>query len=192
MRRCYAALIAVALVPVLTLGQEGPKAGSFGPAQAMADVIRSVTGTDIALIPAMMVKSESSSTNLARLVNYPGDFLSVSELTGSQIRAALNRSLSLYPSPNNGFLQVSGIEVTFNPAASSGSRVVSVLVGGAKLDDEKVYAVGMPISLAKGNYGYLNIWDKKAIKKTLEGTTLEQALEGLTGSVAEPRWKIVG
>lgn len=189
MLRLSVALFAAALLPNLVFAQEGPKAGSHGPAQAIADVIRSVTGADIALIPAMMVKSDVQSDDLARLVNYPEDVLVVSEISGSQIRAALNRSVSLYPSPNNGFLQISGLSVVFNPSAPSGERVTSVLVGGVALSESTVYKVGMPVSLARGNYGYLNVWDKKSIVRTLEGVTLEGALKNQTGTADEPRWK---
>ncbi len=192
MRRFAVAFLAATFVTSFVHGQDGPKKGSYGPAQAMADLIRGATGAEIALIPAMMIRGDVEGNNLARLVSYPGDPLVVSELTGAQIRAALNRSVSLYPSPNNGFLQISGLEVSFNPGLAAGSRITSVVVNGSALVDDRVYRVGMPVSLGKGNYGYLNIWDKKAIKKTFDNLTLEQALEGKTGDARESRWKIVG
>lgn len=191
MKRFCVAFLA-ATISTVVLGQDSPKKGSYGPGQAMADVIREATSADIAFIPAMMLRDESVNSNLARHVSYPGDTLVVSELTGTQIKAALNRSISLFPSPNNGFLQISGIEVTFNASLPSGDRVMTVLIGGSALVADKVYQVGMPVSLAKGNYGYLNIWDKKSIKKNFDNLTLEQVLEGKTGDARESRWKSVG
>jgi hypothetical protein len=50
----------------------------------------------------------------------------------------------------------------------------------------------MPISLARGGYGYFSVWDKKAIIRNLENVTLESVLKGKKPDTQSPRWKTVG
>ena len=170
---------------------DGPDTGWFGPAQAAADEIRAATGADVALLAAGMMFPKAKGKDLASLFKYPRDTIVVSRLTGAQLRAALSRSISLYPSPNNGFLQLSGVDVSFKKSAPADGRIVSVTVGGQPLDDVAEYEVAMPIRLARGGYGYLKIWDKKSIKRTIEGLTLENLLKGKPTTDQAPRWKAV-
>lgn len=172
--------------------QEGPDRDAFGPAQTAADLVRETANADVALLPAGMMFREFQGEDLSKLFRFPGDTIAVSRITGTQLEAALNRSVSLYPSPNSGFLQVSGVEVTFDPSKPSNARVVSVSVGGKPLDPKAEYEVAMPISLARGGYGYFNVWDKKEIVRSLDAVTLESLLKGKTPDQQSPRWKRVG
>ena len=183
---------AVAGAQIAGTGTESPDRGAFGPAQAAADLVREAAGADIAFLPAGIMVRDFSGSDLGKLVKYPTETIHVSKLTGAQIEAALNRSISLYPSPNSGFLQVSGIEVTFNPDSPAGSRVTGVTVNGRALDLKAEYQVAMPISLARGGYGYFNVWDKNAIVKNLDNTTLESVLKGKSADSQSARWKAVG
>ncbi len=185
-------LLAVASAQVGSREQEGPDQAAYGPAQSAADIVRSSAGADIALLPAGMMFREFQGDDLSKLFRFPGDAIVVSKLTGEQVLQALNRSISLYPSPNSGFLQVSGLEVTFDPRGPSELRVVSVTVGGAKLNVSQTYEVAMPISLARGGYGYFSVWDKKAIVRNLEPMTLDSLLKGKKPDSQTPRWKPVG
>jgi hypothetical protein len=67
-----------------------------------------------------------------------------------------------------------------------------VTVGGKTLDHQAEYLVAMPISLARGGYGYFNVWDKSAIVKNVEGATLESVLKGKKADSQAPRWKPLG
>lgn len=185
-------LLAVASAQVGSREQEGPDQAAYGPAQSAADIVRTSAGADIALLPAGMMFREFQGDDLSKLFRFPGDAIVVSKLTGEQVLQALNRSISLYPSPNSGFLQVSGLEVTFDPRGPSETRVVSVTVGGAKLNASQTYEVAMPISLARGGYGYFSVWDKKAIVRNLEPMTLDSLLKGKKPDSQTPRWKPVG
>jgi 2',3'-cyclic-nucleotide 2'-phosphodiesterase (5'-nucleotidase family) len=181
----------------LTLGLTGaafagPGTEAFGPAQAAADVLRSAAGADACFLPAGMIRESGTPDNLASILQYPTDELAVVDLKGAQIRAALERSVSLYPSSSTGFLQLSGIEATFSRSAPVDKRIVSVAIGGSRLDDAKSYSVAMPVSLARGGYGYFKVWDKNQITRTLENATLESLLKGKRGSDSPPRWTIQG
>lgn len=192
MKRATVALVFALGLLVTAVAQEGPDRDAFGPAQSAADIVRSTANADIALLPAGMMNRDFEGTDLTKLVRYPGDSIVVAKLTGAQLLAALNRSISLYPSPNSGFLQLSGIEVTFDPDKAPNERVVSVTVGGSRLGEATEYEVAMPISLARGGYGYSSIWDKKVIVRNLEPVTLESALKDKKTDEQSPRWKKSG
>lgn len=168
----------------------GPGNEAFGPAQAAADILRSAVGADACFLPAGMVKDSFSADNLASLLQYPSDEVAVVDLKGSQIRVALERSVSLYPSASTGFLQLSGIDVTFSKSAPVDKRITSVSVGGMKLDDARSYSVAMPVSLARGGYGYFKVWERTQITRTLEGETLESLLKGKRAAETSPRWTV--
>ena len=194
MRRLYGVLVTaigvVAMAWPQAAGQEAPDKEAFGPAQTAADIVRASANADVALLPAGMMFRDFQGDDLSKLFRFPGDNIVVSKLTGAQLLAALNRAVSLYPSPNSGFLQVSGLEVTFGPDRAASERVVSVTVNGNKLVEAQSYDVAMPISLARGGYGYFNLWDKKAIVRNLDAVTLDSLLKGKKPDQQAPRWKV--
>lgn len=55
-----------------------------------------------------------------------GNTLAVMELSGTELLAALERSISVYPLENGGFLQVSGLKVEFDSSKPANERLVSV------------------------------------------------------------------
>src|SRR5207247_1767342 len=114
------------------------------------DFIRSAARADIAFLPAGVLKPTLKAGDLAGLLLFPTDDVSVVELNGAKIRQALERSIALYPSPNPGFLQLSGLVVTYSKGAEPNKRVVSAVLSGANLDDGRKYRVAMPGSLARG------------------------------------------
>ena len=79
----------------------------------------------------------------------------------------------------------------FTRSGAPDNRIVTVSLGGVKLDDSRIYTVSMPATLARGGLGYFKIWDRSAIKSTLEGVTLESLLNGKRATATEPRWKSV-
>jgi len=81
------------------------------------------------------------------------------ELSGEKLLAALERSLSMLPKPSAGFLQVSGLSVTFRSEAPSEHRVVEVRLGDKTLSSENKYKVAMPSSIAKGALGYFRVFN---------------------------------
>ena len=80
-----------------------------------ADAVRTVGGTPIALIPAggfreiTIPKGKVKSEDILECLQYPDDRLVVIELTGEQLTRALERSVSVYPQKNLGFLQARGM-----------------------------------------------------------------------------------
>ncbi|MCH7904796.1 MAG: 5'-nucleotidase C-terminal domain-containing protein [Armatimonadetes bacterium] len=183
-----------ALCGALTLTLASPQRSadrSYVAAQSAADIMRDAAGADIAFWPAGIIRDDFSGSDLSRMVDIPGDILVVSELSGKQIKAALDRSISLYPSANDAFLYLSGVEVRFKRELDPAKRVVSIKVGGSPLDLSRKYKVALPMSLARGGYGYFTVWDKKAIVHELEGVAVESLLKGKTSVKQTDRWTLI-
>lgn len=165
-----------------------PEAGPHLASQAAADILREVAGTDGAFIAARSVSATVDNNNLAAMLQFPTDDIVVVKLTGRDLRAAFERSISLYPQPNSSFLQLSGFVVEFSSAGAPESRILNVTVNGAALDENRSYTVAMPGSLGRGGMGYFKIWDKQKIERTLPGATLESVLKGKKFVATSPRW----
>ena len=88
-------------------------------------------------------------------------------LKGRQILTALERSVSHLPQSFDGFLQVSGIRVTFDASRQEGSRIVSVtLASGAPLSPDAQYTAAMTQPLGLGGFGYFQSWNQSDISTT--------------------------
>lgn len=150
-----------------------------------ADAIRYVLRTDVAFIAASEIKPKDppipagkvTLNDIRPLISYPDDPLAVLELTGSAIKEALERAVSIYPLPNLAFLQVSGIQFVFDPKRPSGGRIVSVTIAGAPLKVDATYTVAVTNSMANGALGYWKIWKEKDVKARRPDTSIVKALE---------------
>lgn len=183
-------LATIALGAMAAQQQRGPAVDSHGPSQAAADILRDVASADGAFLAAGLVKESFENSNLATLMQYPDDEIVVVGITGSQVRQAFERSISLYPQPNTSMLQISGFDVVFNPNGEPGKRIKRVTAGGGALEDGKTYNIAMPSSLGRGGLGYFKIWDKSKIISTVPDLTVEKALSGKALTTTSPRWVV--
>ncbi len=130
-----------------------------------ADALRATGNADVALInagalrPGTLESGAIEREDLVKLLAFGEDKIVSVTITGAQLRAALERAASVYPTASPAFLQVAGLTATFDPDAAVGARVSRVTVGGATLNDAKTYRAAMPVSLAQGAAGYFNIWN---------------------------------
>lgn len=87
-----------------------------------------------------------------------GNALGILELKGSEIKAALEHSVSQFPKESGGFLHVAGMKFQFDPSKEAGSRVTKVEVfengAYAALDNAKTYFAATNTFTAKGGDGY--------------------------------------
>ena len=145
----------------------------------MTDAVRTAAGTQIALIPAGGFREVTISggavktSDILKCLQYPNDQIAVMRLTGDQLLKALQRSVSIYPQRNMGFLQVSGLVLTFDPNAPKGSRIKSVTVGAEPVVPDHSYRVATTKPLADGAYGYFTIWGNA--QPETKGKTIAQA-----------------
>lgn len=151
----------------------------------VADAVRASLGADAAFVASSELKAKdeaipagkTSSAILAGLVSYADDTLTVVELSGATIRAALERAVGIYPQPCMAFLQVSGLKFSFEPTAPTGKRVTAITIRGQAIDDNVRYKVGMTTSLANGALGFWKVWPPDTIKKKMPDLTLIRAMD---------------
>lgn len=173
----------IANVPISSINA-GKEETGFG--DLVADALRSAANADIALVAAVSCKPGTipagtvTAVQLAGLLQNPGEVWAVASLTGEQIDAAMEKSVSRLPGTNNGYLQVSGITVTYDSDGLRNNRVRQITVGSAPLAAAKKYTVAMPLSLAKGGSGYFTVFDASSI---VGEPSTQSLIEAVTDSV---------
>jgi 5'-nucleotidase / UDP-sugar diphosphatase len=148
----------------------------------VADALRAATGADIGLAAAGELREDTlppgtvTSEQLQSLLASGVEPVAVLSLSGATLRGALEVAVSLYPHKNKGFLQISGMRFTFDPAHPDGSRVLARSVGGQPMQDGRQYRVAMSSSLAAGQYGYYRLWNREKAAAA-QGLTMAGALD---------------
>lgn len=127
----------------------------------IADAMREAVGADIGLTNGGGIRADreyDAGTQLTRgdiLAELPfGNKTVKLELTGADVRAALENGFSEVENGAGRFPQVSGLTVEYNPGRPAGERVISVMVGGAPLDDAATYTLATNDYMAGGGDGY--------------------------------------
>jgi len=152
----------------------------------VADAVRQASGADIALIPAGELVAATAVTqgnhvpsDLDAVLRYrqdADDTIVLLSLTGKQLLAALDRSVSREPEAFDGFLQISGMQIRFDASKPIGQRIVEAGVPGAPISETKHYTIATTRSVAKGSFGYFRVWDKSAVVND-SGITIVKALD---------------
>jgi 5'-nucleotidase/UDP-sugar diphosphatase len=130
---------------------------NFG--NVITDAMREYMKTDIALqngggIRVTIPKGDITLYNIHEAFPFINYVIQV-EMTGKQIKEALEHGVEIYPSGwNGGFLQVSGIEYAFNGAAPAGKRLMFAKTGGKDIEDQKTYSIATNDYLYQGGDGY--------------------------------------
>jgi len=163
--------------------QAGSQESNLG--DLVADAIRDSGRADAALLPASELRSvtippghidSQQLVDALRAASDDSDTVVLVRLTGSQIKKALTHGLSRLPAPYDGFLQVSGLRVTY-ATGDHGAMVSSITLSGSssELSDSQTYTVATSRLLADGALGYFEIWGKNDISRDT-GTPLSKAL----------------
>jgi 2',3'-cyclic-nucleotide 2'-phosphodiesterase (5'-nucleotidase family) len=136
----------------------------------IADALREGTGADIAITNGGGIRGNrvyDTGTELTRkdvLKELPfGNTTLVIELTGAQLKEALENGLSQVEDKAGRFPQVSGVQVVYDPKAVAGARIRTVTVGGAPLDPAKSYRIATNDYMARGGDGYAAFTKGKVI-----------------------------
>lgn len=83
-----------------------------------------------------------------------GNTLALVTLTGAQVIEALNNGVSQVESGAGRFPQIAGFSFTYDPSLPAASRVTSVTVGGAPIDQNADYVVVTNNFMLTGGDGY--------------------------------------
>ena len=142
-----------------------------------ADAFVAIAETDIAFIHSGSLRKDLPGDEIRvvdLLDSYPFvDDVIVKEMTGEQVRRALEQSFTL----ERGLLQVSGLRVTYDTTQPEGERLVSVDHNGSPLADSDRLTVAAPGFLAEGGDLYTVFAESEAIRSA--GTVTDVVTEFL-------------
>jgi 5'-nucleotidase len=109
-----------------------------------------------------------------------GNTVTLLEVGGDGLRAALERSVDALPRPTGHFLQTAGLEFSVDAGRPPGRRVGAITVGGRPLDPAGRYRVAAPDYLARGQDGYPMLAAGRVLLGPEDGPGLiETVLDGL-------------
>ncbi len=171
---------------------DDPSLGATAAGQSVADALREFTKSDVALVPAGVLRDSAKRDDATAALAFGSDGVVAISVSGAKLREALERSVAAYPQSSVGFLQVSGVEATFKKSAPANARLTSVMVNGAKLDDGRTFVVAMPRSLQQGQLGYANLWENSTILDSFGKSTLESIVKGRRVGSFVARWSSQG
>ncbi|MCC7167749.1 MAG: 5'-nucleotidase C-terminal domain-containing protein, partial [Rhodospirillales bacterium] len=112
------------------------------------------------------------------------------ELTGAQLREAMEHGLARVEAKSGAFPQVSAIALTYDPARPAGARILAIEVGGKALDPEARYKLATSDYLAAGGDGYAILRAGKLVIDASDGrlmtTLVEDHLKAKSPIVLDP------
>jgi 2',3'-cyclic-nucleotide 2'-phosphodiesterase (5'-nucleotidase family) len=136
----------------------------------IADAMRVRGDTDVAIMngggirAGKLYPAGSPVTRRDVLAELPfGNHLVIVEVKGGDLRTAIENGLSRLPATAGRFPQVSGMRVEYDALRPPGSRVVSIEVGGAPLDSDRMYTVAINDFMARGGDGYTSLANIKPL-----------------------------
>jgi 2',3'-cyclic-nucleotide 2'-phosphodiesterase (5'-nucleotidase family) len=135
-----------------------------------ADAMRASAGADAAVTNGGGIRGGriyQPGTTITRrdiLAELPfGNRVVTVEVTGSELKRALENGLSRLPAPNGRFPQVSGLVIDAEVRRPAGNRIVSLKVGGAPLDESRTYRVAINDFMLQGGDDYTAFRDATAL-----------------------------
>jgi 5'-nucleotidase len=146
--------------------------GSF-----VADAYRAALGADVALINGGSIRSNTTygpgpvtKRHVFEILPFEDPVVKI-EVTGKMLRAALENGVSrIVESVEEGrFPQVSGLRFVYDASRPPGSRVVSVTVGGAPIEDARTYTLATTTFLAEGGDDYAVLKSARVLTSEEEG-----------------------
>lgn len=145
------------------------RAGESNLGNFLTDSMLWKTGADIALTNGGGIRASIDTGEITRgevITVLPfGNYVIVQELTGADIKAALENGIAGYPSQDYGaFAHVAGLKYVYDGTKAVGERVVSVtLNNGQTLDLAKTYKVATNDFIAAGGDKYVMFKGKKVV-----------------------------
>jgi len=145
----------------------------------IADAMRQAVGADIGIMNGGGIRGDRefpAGTKLTR-----GDILAALpfgnktvklEVTGKDLRAALENGLSLFEKGAGRFPQISGMVIGIDVTRPVGSRVLTVSVGGQPLDDARTYVLATNEFMARGGDGYVMFKDARQLIDPIDAILL--------------------
>ncbi len=123
----------------------------------VADAMRWYGGSDVSAVNSGTIRSsiqagEITLNDVYTVLPFQDDLV-ILEVEGQRLYDMMEASYSHFGAASGGFLQISGMDVTYDPSAEVGSRVVSICVDGSEVDPDGLYTICTTDYLAKGGDG---------------------------------------
>jgi 5'-nucleotidase / UDP-sugar diphosphatase len=146
------------------------RTGEAAIGNLIADAMRDVTKADIAIMNGGGIRADkeyAAGSDITRkdiLSELPfGNVTILVEVTGKQLREALENGVSKIEDGAGRFAQVSGMKVEADATKPAGSRIVSAMVGDKPLDDAASYKLATNDFLLSGGDGFTSLTGGKVL-----------------------------
>ncbi|MEQ1671945.1 MAG: bifunctional UDP-sugar hydrolase/5'-nucleotidase, partial [Hyphomicrobium sp.] len=127
----------------------------------IADAMLTATGADITVFNGGSIRGDrlyDAGTTLTRKDIFKelpfGNKVVMLELTGKDVREVLENAVRMAGKGDGRFGQIAGVRLTAKKDGVPGSKLTSVTIGGAPLDDARLYKVATNDFMALGKEGY--------------------------------------
>jgi 2',3'-cyclic-nucleotide 2'-phosphodiesterase (5'-nucleotidase family) len=165
----------------------------------VADALRKATGAEAALVNGGGIRGDrvlAAGSPISRkdvLAALPFRNIAVLlELSGAELKAALENGVSMVEQGAGRFPQVSGIGFSYDASAPAGQRVLEVSVGGRPLEPARRYRLATNDYLARGGDGYASLAGAKAIVDASGGPLLTTVLMDYLAARGSPAPAVEG
>ncbi len=152
------------------------RSGETAVGNLITDAMRQAVGADVAITNGGGIRGNTEyapGTALTRrdiLSELPfGNKTVLLELSGADIRKALENGVSQVENGAGRFPHVSGMSFAYDPSKPAGERVGEVMVGGAPLDENATYKLATNDYMARGGDGYTVFNDANMVVGNLDG-----------------------
>jgi 2',3'-cyclic-nucleotide 2'-phosphodiesterase (5'-nucleotidase family) len=124
----------------------------------ITDAMLEVTGADFALtngggIRASIDAGEITKGEVITVLPF-GNYIQTKDVTGKDVKAALENGASGYPAAHGAFAHVAGLTYTIDESKPAGERVHSILIQGEPINMEQTYSMATNDFLAAGGDNY--------------------------------------
>lgn len=127
----------------------------------IADAFRAATGADVAIVNGGSIRGDREYAAGAKLSRRDirkelpfADKVLMVEMTGQDLREALENGVWFAGKGDGRFAQISGARVTGRKDAVPGSKLDTITIGDAPLDPAKTYKVAATTFIISGKEGY--------------------------------------
>lgn len=152
------------------------RGGEAAIGNLIADAMRAAVGADVAITNGGGIRGDKiypAGSRLTRrdiLTELPfGNKTVMIELTGAQLRTALEQGLSRIAHGSGRFPHVSGLRLKVDPSRPAGSRIVEISAAGAPLEEDATYKVATNDFMARGGDGFTSLTQGKALVDAMSG-----------------------
>ncbi|MFQ9698190.1 MAG: bifunctional metallophosphatase/5'-nucleotidase, partial [Zhenhengia sp.] len=147
--------------------REVVRKGESNLGNLITNALLETTGADVALtngggIRASIENGDITKKDVITVLPF-GNYGVMIEVTGQDIKDALEVGVAKYPEANGAFSHVAGMSYTFDPSKEVGSRVVEVLVGGKPLNLKATYKLATNDFIAAGGDNYTMFAECKSL-----------------------------